>query len=132
MSNASLQWCEDFSGTIKKLKSLLNKNGVIAISIFGKDNMKEIKEVFNIGLNYPEIDEIKTLFSKNALICQKIETVQFKTPLELLRHLKLTGVNAVSNRPLNLSQIKKNLKFLDEKYQNKLTYNPIYIIDVIN
>ena len=34
IANASLQWCNDFEGTIKKLKSYLTKDGIFAITTF--------------------------------------------------------------------------------------------------
>lgn len=129
IANASLQWCNDLENVIKKLKTNLADNGLIAISIFSKKNFIEIKETFNIGLNYFSIEEIKSFFSTKAIIQEEIKTLQFKNPNEILEHLKKTGVNSVSKKPLKISVIKKNLKILEEKYQNQLTYNPIYIID---
>lgn len=129
IANASLQWCNDFEGTIKKLKSYLTPNGVIALTTFANDNFFEIRDSFNTSLKYKSIKELESIFSKNAKIIQEIHTLQFKNSRELLKHLKLTGVNAVSKNVLNVNQIKNGLKILEEKFQNKLTYKPIYIID---
>ena len=38
IANASLQWCNDFEGTIKKLKSYLAQGGIFAITTFATDN----------------------------------------------------------------------------------------------
>ena len=127
VSNASLQWCEDFNLTLKKLKKIKNKNGQIIISIFGKKNLIEIKNTFNIGLNYKSVSELKKDF-KNAKIIEKEYCLEFENPLEILRHLKLTGVNSISKNPFKISEIKEKLKTLEVTYKNKLTYNPIYII----
>ena len=129
IANASLQWCNDFSNTIQKLKTFLNDNGILAITIFSTDNFYEIKDVFNVSLKYKTIEEIEEIFSKNARIIQEIHTLQFKTPKELLKHLKLTGVNAITKNSLSVSEIKEKMEILEKSYQNKLTYKPIYIID---
>lgn len=129
IANASLQWCNDFNKTIKKLKSYLTQNGIMAITTFADDNFFEIRESFNTSLKYKTIGELENLFSKKAKIIQEIHTLQFKNSHELLKHLKLTGVNAVSKNILNVNEIKGGLKILEEKFQNKLTYKPIYIID---
>lgn len=129
IANASLQWCNDFEGTIKKLKSYLIPNGIMALTTFANDNFFEIRDSFNTSLKYKSIKELEGIFSKNAKIIQEIHTLQFKNSRELLKHLKLTGVNAVSKNILNVNQIKNGLKILEEKFQNKLTYKPIYIID---
>ena len=128
ISSSSLQWCNDFSKTIEKLKKSLSKNGRIMIAVFGKKNLYQIKEIMNISLNYPDIKEIKKLFSKDAIIFEEIKTLQFNSSKDVLSHLKYTGVNAVKNNT-SYSKIKEFLKIIDEKYQNQLTYNPLYIID---
>ena len=129
IANASLQWCLDFENTIKKLKSYLNKGGIIAVSIFALDNFYEIRDSFNVSLKYKTIDEIEKVFSENVKIIQESHTLQFKNSKDLLKHIKLTGVNAISKENLSVVQIKNALKILEEKYQNKLTYKPVYIID---
>jgi len=129
VANASLQWCNNFEKTIKNLKSFLNPNGILAITIFSTDNFYEIKETFNISLKYKTINEIESIFSKNVKIIQEIHTLQFNSPNKLLKHLKLTGVNAISKEHMNYCKLKEGLKTLQDKYQNKLTYKPIYIIE---
>lgn len=128
MSSSSLQWCENLGMVIKKLKSYLRPQGHLIVAIFGKQNLYQIKETFGISLNYPNISEIKNLFSQNAKIFEETKTLQFNNPKEILRHLKYTGVNSLKNN-VKYSEIKEKMKILDEKYENKLTYNPLYIID---
>lgn len=125
IANASLQWCRDFSETIKKLRGFLNKNGVLAVSIFSEDNLFEIKESFNIGLNYPSIEKT---FSKSALIVKEKYTLKFNSSFEALRHLKLTGVNSIKNN-FSIKELKEKMKVFEDRFHNKLTYSPLYIID---
>ncbi|MBR2068901.1 MAG: methyltransferase domain-containing protein [Candidatus Gastranaerophilales bacterium] len=128
ISSSSLQWCNDFKNVIKKLKSYLTPNGILAIAIFGKKNLYQIKETFDISLDYPDILEVKKLFSDNAKIIEEIKTVQFKTTKDLLRHLKYTGVNSLKINN-SYSELKEKMRILENEYKNKLTYNPLYIID---
>lgn len=127
IANASLQWCSDFFRTIEKLKSFLAKDGTLAITTFVSDNFFEIRDSFNISLDYKTIKEIETIFN-GAKIEQEIHTLQFKNPNELLKHLKLTGVNAIQKKALSIKKIKNSMEILDKKFQNKLTYKPVYII----
>ena len=129
LSNASLQWCNDFSSVIKKIKSFLNENGVLLISIFQEDNFFEIKKSFNMGLKYPKEDEILNLFSKNVKFFKEEYSIQFENSFELIRHLKNTGVNALNKSQISISEFKKGLKILNDVYQNKITYKPLYILD---
>lgn len=129
IANASLQWCNDFEGTIKKLKSYLNNDGIIAITTFATDNFCEIRDTFKTSLKYKTIEEIQNIFSPSATILQEIHVLQFKNPIELLKHFKLTGVNAIKNNEFGVLKIRKCMDILDKDYQNKLTYKPVYIID---
>ena len=126
ISNAVLQWCSDFEGTIKKLKRFLNPKGILAVSIFSPENLKEIKAIFNVSLSYPEDKLLKSLFSK--VIYSEERQLKFNTPNEVLKHLKSTGVNSLSSSPLAYRHIKENLKRINEEYQNTLTYTPVYLI----
>ena len=129
IASSSLQWCSDFEGVVKKLKSHLSNNGVVAISVFGKDNLFEIKKVFGAGLNYKSVSELKFLFSDNAKIIEETQVLEFQNPKDILKHLKYTGVNSIRKNTLGICEIRKKLKMLNDIYENKLTYNPIYIID---
>jgi len=128
VSSSSLQWCNDFKSVIKKLKSSLNDNGRIMLAIFGNKNLFQIKEIFNISLDYPSLSDIRKMFSSNAIIKEEIKTIQFDSPYDILRHLKYTGVNSFKNN-YTYSKFKEGLKVLENKFENKLTYNPLYIID---
>ena len=124
-ASSSLQWCDDFSKTAQKLKNLLNERGTLALCLYGRKNLQEIKEAFGLGLNYKSKQEFMELFP-NSQIFEDMVELHFQNPLEILRHLKLTGVNSLSNN-LSVSNIKQGLKKLQNS-GNKLTYNPIYII----
>ena len=134
ISNACLQWCNDIKNTIGKLVKSLNKDGILAISIFGDENLKEITDIFNLNNKTYSIEELKTSLRKYNIIEYKEEIIKlsFNSPIDVLKHLKLTGVNALQT--VNLT--KSKLKAFDEKYKAQymrndkvvLTYNPVYIL----
>ena len=129
LSNASLQWCEDLKKTISKIKSHLAPNGILAISIFQENNLFEIKDSFGVSLKYPSIKTIKKMFSPKAEIVEVNRQLEFDNSFEILRHLKLTGVNSLRKNELSYKKIKEGLKILEEKYKNKITYKSVIIID---
>jgi hypothetical protein len=65
----------------------------------------------------------------NSFIEQEIHVLAFDSPKAVLRHLQMTGVNAIEN----ISWTKKDLINFESAYKNlcsrrtTLTYNPIYI-----
>ena len=127
ISNASIQWAEDFELVYKKLKSMLTPSGHIALSLFGCDNLIEIKDIFNVGLKYYSVDEIKKITDTN--VYSEIKKIKFKDSISILKHLKATGVNSVTTKKFSYKELKYCLSLLEKKYNNTLTYNPIYIID---
>ncbi len=134
VSNAALQWCNDVESVINKLYDRLNENGILAISMFGDCNLPEIYNLFDIPNKVNKIENLKKYLSKykNITLEEDIQKVLFDNPIDVLKHLKYTGVNAITNYSLN----KSKLKMFEEKYLNLyskdnkvgLTYNPIYII----
>lgn len=125
ISNATFQWIENLPDFIEKLKQNLTDGGKIIFSTFGKENFKEIKAVTDIGLNYNSIGELKNI----ERIKEEILTLEFESPKEVLRHLKLTGVNSIREThwtKSNLIEFEKQYKLLCPD-KIILTYNPVYI-----
>lgn len=134
ISNACLQWCNDIENTIDKLVKALNKDGILAVSIFGDDNLKEITKLFGINNKTYSLAELKEKIAKYNVVKyqEEIINLSFESPLEILKHLKLTGVNAVQTMHLTKSKLKAfEQKYITQFFQNGkviLTYNPVYIV----
>lgn len=128
ISNASLQWVENFETVVNSLKKILNPNGELIISTFGTENFKEIYHVIGKSLKYFSVNELQAMFPQ-SFIDQEIHIMAFNTPKDVLKHLKSTGVNSIEQT----SWTKKDLTKFENSYKNlcnlrpTLTYNPIYI-----
>lgn len=128
VSNASLQWTDTFAEIMLNLKNMLNPQGELIFSTFGNENFKEIFSVTELKLNYHSKQDYEKIF-KNLEYESKTYVMNFKTPKEVLMHLKLTGVNSLEQKHWT----KSNLKEFEKKYfelcsgEPILTYNPVYI-----
>ncbi len=133
ISNASLQWCNDIEKVLKKLINSLEEKGTLAISIFGDNNLKEIKDIFHLENNTYSLNKLKESLAKYKLITFEEEEikVEFENPIMVLKHLKLTGVNAIKEVVLSKKKLQEFEEEYTKKYQNNgkviLTYNPVYI-----
>ena len=96
------------------------------------ENFLEIREVTGLTLNYKNIDELKEIVEKNFEIIH-IEKFNYKmnfsTPLQILAHMKNTGVNSLTEKHWGI----KNVKEFCDKYREKfpelsLTYAPIIVV----
>ena len=128
ISNASLQWVEDFENVVNALKERLNTGGELVFSTFGNENFREIYHVIGTTLNYFSCSELMKMFP-NSVIEPEIHIMAFENPKEVLRHLQQTGVNAVES----IHWTKRDLTKFENGYKNlcslrpTLTYNPVYI-----
>ena len=128
ISNASLQWVNNFEEVINTLKTFLNPNGELIFSTFGPENFREIYHITGASLEYFPVNELQRLFPQ-ANIYTEIHIMAFDTPKDVLKHLQLTGVNAIENTHWT----KKDLTKFENGYKNlcskrpTLTYNPVYI-----
>ena len=130
ISNAALQWTENFEATVERLYAMLNPRGVLLFSTFGKENFREIYHVLGTTLKYYSTKELGIMFEKfTPQIEEEIHIMGFSSPKEVLKHLQLTGVNAIESK----SWTKKDLIKFENGYKNlcsartTLTYNPIYV-----
>lgn len=154
-SCSALQWFESPEHFFERCNALLNMQGYFAFSTFGKDNMKEIRELTGNSLPYRTREELEAALSDYFDIVyseEEIIPVPFESPMKVLYHLKQTGVNGLTaaspiashssaaihqeNNSLQRVWTRRDLQHFCERYSRKftqdnsvsLTYHPIYII----
>ena len=132
ISNAMFQWFKNLDEVFAKYRMLLNKDGLLAFTTFSPENFCELKQVAGLSLDYKTEDDLKNILSKNyeILVCKSYKKVlEFNTPLELLYHMKNTGVNSLNSSSWTFAQVKDFCKKYSEVYpQVTLTYAPILVI----
>lgn len=119
LSSSVFQWIEDIDSLLKKIATSTNK---LCFSTYIEGNLIEIKEHFGVSLKYLSIDEIENILKKYFSSVKKYkETVKlnFETPIELLKHLKYTGVTGL--KKAGVTEI-RNFK------EKILTYEVAYFI----
>ncbi len=131
-----LQWFEHPDAFFRKCENILNAQGYIAFSTFGKENMKEIRQLTGQGLAYRSREELTASLSALYDIVhteEEVISLNFNNPMEVLYHLKQTGVTGTCNQSwtrskLNLFCQEYERLFSPGKGSVSLTYHPIYII----
>ncbi|MBL4744999.1 MAG: malonyl-ACP O-methyltransferase BioC [Flavobacteriaceae bacterium] len=136
VSTSTIQWFNELPLFFKKVNKALNQEGLFAFSTFGPHNFKEIKEVSKIGLSYKSLCELEQLLSPSFEILEAKEWLvekEFSNPIEVLRHMKLTGVTGLKKSFFGKEKLQAFIKTYQARFSNKdqsvnLTYNPIIII----
>ena len=132
-SASTIQWFTDLEGFLKRISGNLSDTGTIAVSTFAAGNLPEIQSLMTVEMPYWESADLKRLIEKHfrvELFEQEESTLRFDTPVELLRHLKNTGVTGISghSRQKGFDFIKRYRKTFDGKKEITLTYRPVYIV----
>lgn len=134
-SASTLQWILDLDTLFAGFTRRMKQGGVVAFSTFGDKNLLEIRDIMQSGLFYNSFESLKQIVQKHFdIIYEEQETriMYFNDPVDVLRHLKNTGVNAI----FKSSWTKKDIEHFSEIYKQKyatengfqLTYHPMYIL----
>jgi malonyl-ACP O-methyltransferase BioC len=135
LSTSTLQWFHDISGFFGEMHRLLQAQGILAFSTFGKENFREITTCTGKSLHYYSAEELCSMLADDfhILHCETYcETLFFNGAIDVLRHIKQTGVNNLSasrwtnSRLQQFSTAYRNLFYTNNGFT--LTYNPIIIV----
>ena len=137
-SASALQWMKDLPHFLHKLSSTLSPGGMLAFNTFTPDNLHEIKELTGEGLTYPTAGQLREWLSTGFRIVHEEEgniSLTFRHPLEVLRHLKYTGVTANASCVWTRGKQERFCRDYQERFPSAdggvtLTYRPLYILVV--
>lgn len=136
VSCSAIQWFNNPIDFLNGCRERLSDSGVLAISTFAPDNFNEISTVCSSTLNYIPEEKIRQSLEKYydiIYIGEEKIPLYFKSPEDVLKHLKKTGVNGIKKEKWTRSKLNdfilryKELFSMDNDMVT-LTYNPIYII----
>ena len=119
VSSSVFQWIKDKDSLIKNIAENTDN---LCFSSYVSGNLIEIKNHFDISLDYLNIEEFKKILKKYfSSVKSYSETIKldFEAPMSVLKHLKYTGVTGFQRT--SISKIKT---FKD----NILTYEVAYFI----
>lgn len=133
-SNAAFQWAEDLQSMINRFYHVLEAEGVLAFTTFGEQNFEQITKISNRKLMYKNIEELQPMFGdfEVKILKEEVINLEFHSPVDVLRHIKGIGANAMAAE----FWTKGVLKDFDKKYREyfstangvSLTYHPIYVV----
>lgn len=132
ISNAMFQWFTNLEKALEYYQKKLAKGGTIAFTTFAPDNFKEIRDLTGLSLEYKSLEEIREISQKffDVIYLENFDyTMTFTNPLEILAHMKNTGVNALSTKHWGLKHVKEFCDKYKEIYPDlTLTYSPVIVV----
>jgi malonyl-CoA O-methyltransferase len=137
VSSSALQWFVQPARFFARCHQLLEEEGYLAFSTFGPDNLQEVSALTGASLAYRTLAEWQTLLAPHYQVvdaCEEHLTLTFATPLDVLYHLKRTGVTAVQpTHAWTRGDLAAFAPVYAERYSQegggvRLTYHPLYLI----
>jgi biotin biosynthesis protein BioC len=134
VSSSAVQWFADLEGFLKRLWESMNDGGTIAISTFGPQNLEEVRTLTGSGLSYLSLEEFRAAVGRYFDIEECLEdhtVIYFDEPVEVLRHIKQTGVNGAFRQCWTkgkLTRFTEGYKMFHSIKGYSLTYHPMYVV----
>ena len=139
LANAVLQWIRDLPRLLQRLADALNPGALLAVTSFGPQNLREIAALTGRGLHYHDLQTWQRLLQPHFSLLhadEHLHQLPFHSPLDVLRHLRQTGVTATassSTPPWTRTQLndfsqryRQNFRLPDGDLP--LTYHPLTLI----
>lgn len=136
VSCSAVQWFDDLPRFFSGCRRLLHEGGYLAFSTFGPHNTEEVATLASAGLSYPSLEELREMLAARYEVVYAHEEqlrLSFASPLEVLRHLKETGVTGTAAQAWTRGKLQEfcrnyTERFSDERGRVYLTFHPIYMI----
>ena len=137
ISSSTVQWISDIPTLMARLSARLSPGGWLAISGFGTAQFHQLR---SLGSSAAAPSYVDAMDWPDLLPCdvdlvhvsQAATDMQFDSAMELLRHLRKTGVNAQAEQHWSRGR----LRAFEDNYRSKfgrdgklpLTYDPVWMI----
>lgn len=141
VSSSALQWMQDIDALLEKMHTALKPDAYLCFSSFSLDNLKQIKRLTGQGLDYLSPEQWQAKLQQHGFelvwLHDQLETLYFDHPLDVLKHLKATGVTATAQQyrwtKQSLQQFYQDYQALSHcdtqgQLQYPLSYHPLYCI----
>lgn len=127
LSSATLQWFNDLPTFLEQTERVLRPGGIAAFAYFTTGTCRELTVMTGNSLPFAMPATLPT-----GIICDINEEIRcdFATPADVLKHLRLTGVNSLGNKHMPNSRIREIMERypLNADGTAPLTYSIHYLI----
>lgn len=133
-TSATVQWFNSLPAFLRQAVRKLRPGGILALSTFGPLTFRELAELTGRSLRYYSLESFADfLLPADATVaeaCDEKLDIAFDNPVEMLRHIKCTGVNGMAHRSpvAAVNRILRSYPRDPQTHTVTLTYQPQYII----
>lgn len=130
-SSSTVQWFNSLRRFLENARRAVRKGGVVAISTYGPDTMREIHQLADTSNGFADTAELRRMIPEGYALIELSDAhrvMQFDTPRAVLQHVSLTGVNAMRRASAAKALAIVRRYPLDGDSKAPLTYQPIFVI----
>lgn len=135
-SASAFQWIQHQEMFLHRMATYLSPGGTLLFNTFAPDNLHEVRSLTGKGLDYPDAERITEWMAADYRVVHTEEeriVLTFDTPMDVLRHLKNTGVTATGGGQWTRSRQADFCRRYTEMFSTSddkvtLTYCPLYIV----
>lgn len=127
-SSSTMQWFNSPARFLAGCARALRAGGYALLTTYVRGNMHEISDITGVSLPLLDPDSLLAMASARFAVVDSLRferDLDFESPVEVLRHLRLTGVDSLgTDNPMRL--VRRYPMMLDGRYH--LTYRPMILI----
>jgi malonyl-ACP O-methyltransferase BioC len=134
-SSSTFHWLHDIKSCLVRLHGHLRPGGLLAFTLYGPENMSEIRELTGQGLRYRSLADIRGILAEKYTVYEAAESVEklyFTEVGDILDHLRATGVNALTTKGWNRARLLSFSRQYTDRFGTEkgipLTYHPMYFL----
>lgn len=132
LSSSTLQWFHSPRRFLTELHRVLAPGGIAAIAFYGPETFREIASLTGQSLRYPTLDYLRPALERFTVEFAAEEPTQQRFPSlrEMMRHMQLTGVNALTHSANGQSSAMRLMRRFPTAPDGSasLTHHPVYLI----
>lgn len=135
ISSSTFHWLHNLKAVLHTFRRHLQANGILAFSMYGPDNMQEIRKLTGEGLEYSSMEQVTALLERSFQVLeasQHRETMHFPDAAAVLLHLRETGVNALARKGWSRRRLQEFSSQYEKLFRDQegvcLTYHPMYFL----
>lgn len=128
-SASTVQWFNSPARFVLRAAEALRPGGLLVLSTFGPETFSQLTRAGVVPLPYLSVDQWRASVPDSMEILElhdSVMTRMFATPVDVIRHLRATGVNA-RRASVPLTRIMRDYPLAADG-RAPLTYQPIYMI----
>lgn len=126
-SASTVQWFNSLPSFLSRAAGVLRPGGAIVLSTFAPETMQEVHRAAGTTSRFPTPEAISRMIPPGMSVTvmrTDIHTMRFGSPMDVMRHIRATGVNSLSATagPAEARRV------IDNYGDPLITYAPIYIV----